>query len=111
MVVRDAFTDLRSVPALPLVCARCGRVLERVAIDLEHGQVFFRESTRRLGRGRWPSVRLREGHDRDGNPQANLVYRCDSRCRRMYAIDFEAMQQACLDAVRAGHALISLDIE
>jgi hypothetical protein len=107
----DALYDLRAAPALPLVCGRCGRVLEWVAIDSERERVYFRERVGRRSRGRWPSVRLRENVDGDGRPRARLTYRCDSRCRRTYMIDFDAMQQACLGAARAGHALVALDIE
>ena len=113
MPVRDdALYDLRAAPALPLVCGRCGRVLEWVAIDLERDRVFFRETVgRRRARGRWPSVRLREVLDAEGKAQASLTYRCDQRCRRTYTIDFDAMQQACLGAARAGHSLVALDIQ
>ena len=112
MPVRDdALYDLRAAPALPLVCGRCGRVLEWVAIDLERGRVFFRERVGRRGRGRWPSVQLRENFDGDGNARARLTYRCDHRCRRTYRIDFDSMQHACLGAARDGHALVALDIE
>ncbi len=111
MAVReDALYDLRVAPALPLVCGRCGRVLEWVAVDLERERVFFRDRIRRR-RGRWPSVQLRENVDPDGNAGARLTYRCDQRCRRTYTIDFDAMQQACLGAAREGHALVALDIE
>jgi hypothetical protein len=112
MAVReDALYDLRAAPALPLVCGRCGRVLEWVAIDVERERVFFRERVGRSGRGRWPSVRLRETLDDDGRSRALLTYRCDHRCRRTYTIDFDSMQQSCLGAARAGHALVALDIE
>jgi hypothetical protein len=112
MAVRqDALYDLRAAPALPLVCGRCGRVLEWVAIDLERERVFFRERLDRRSRRRWPSVRLREDVDGDGRARARLTYRCDHGCRRTYTIDFDAMQQACLGAARAGHALVALDIE
>jgi hypothetical protein len=112
MAVReDALYDLRATPGLPLVCGRCGRVLEWVAIDLERERVFFREPVGRRGRGRWPSVRLRENVDGQGRSRARLTYRCDQRCRRTYTIDFDSMQLACLGAVRAGHALVALDIE
>ena len=111
MAVReDALYDLRRARALPLVCGRCGRVLEWVSIDVERERVFFRDRSR-LGRGRWPSVRLREKIDGNGQAWARLTYRCDHRCRRTYTIDFDAMQQSCLDAVRAGHALVALDIQ
>ena len=93
MAVRqDALYDLRAAPALPLVCGRCSRAGKR-------------------SRGRWPSVRLRENVDAEGNSHAQLTYRCDTRCRRTYRIDFDAMQQACLDTARAGHSLVALDIE
>jgi hypothetical protein len=112
MAVReDALYDLRGAPALPLVCGSCGRVLEWVAIDLECDRVFFRERVARRRPGRWPSVRLRERIDQEGRSRARLIYRCDHRCRRTYVIDFESMQQSCLDAARAGHALVALDIE
>ena len=112
MAVRvDALYDLRAAPALPLVCGLCGRVLEWVAIDLERERVFFREPVAKRSRGRWPSVRLRENVDGEGHSRARLTYRCDSRCRRTYTIDFDAMQQACLGAARAGHALVALDLE
>lgn len=113
MPVRDdALYDLRAAPAIPLVCGRCGLVLEFVAVDLERDRVFFRDALhRRGGRGRRPSVRLSEHVDADGHASARLTYRCDSRCRRTYSIDFNAMQQACLAAARAGHALVELDIE
>src|SRR2546423_9251024 len=84
----DALYDLRGAPALPLVCGRCGRVLEWVAIDLEGERVFFRERPGRRRRGRWPSVRVREKVDGEGNARARLTYRCDHRCRRTYTIDF-----------------------
>ena len=110
MAVReDALYDLRAAPALPLVCGRCGRVLEWVAIDLERERVFFRERVAK--RGRWPSVRLRESLDDEGRSRARLTYRCDHHCRRTYTIDFDAMQHACLGAARAGHALVALDIQ
>ncbi len=112
MPVRDdALYDLRAAPALPLVCGRCGLVLEWVAIDLERERVFFRDRIGRRGRGRWPSVRFRETVDDDGRSRARLTYRCDHDCRRTYTIDFDAMQHACLGAARAGHALVALDIE
>jgi hypothetical protein len=112
MAVReDALYDLRGAPALPLVCGRCGRVLEWVAIDLEGRRVFFRERAGRRHRGRWPSVRVQEKVDGDGNARARLTYRCDHRCRRTYTIDFDSMQRACLGAARDGHALVALDIE
>jgi hypothetical protein len=111
MPVRDdALYDLRTAPALPLVCGRCGRVLEWVAIDVERDRVYFREQVSRR-RGRWPSVRVSEIVDSDGRPCARLTYRCDQHCRRTYTIDFESMQDACLSAARAGHALVALDIE
>jgi hypothetical protein len=110
-VREDALYDLREAPALPLVCGRCGLVLEWVAIDLPGERVFFRARGHRRGRGRWPSVRLREKVDGEGNARARLTYRCDQRCKRTYTIDFESMQQACLGAARAGHALVALDIE
>ena len=111
MPVRDdALYDLRTAPALPLVCGRCGRVLEWVAIDVERDRVYFREQASRR-RGRWPSVRVSEIVDRDGRPGARLTYRCGPHCRRTYTIDFESMQDACLSAARAGHALVALDIE
>lgn len=107
----DALYDLRAAPALPLVCARCGRVLEWVAIDLAGGRVFFRDrSARRARRGR-PSVRLRNYLDDAGHACARLTYRCEHRCGRTYRIDFDSMQAACLAAARAGHALVALDIE
>ena len=105
----DALYDLRAAPALPLVCGRCGRVLEWVAIDLPHGRVFFRDRASR--RGRWPSVRLRDYVDAHGHAGAQLTYRCDQQCRMTYRIDFDAMQDACLNAARAGHALVALDIQ
>jgi hypothetical protein len=112
MAVReDALYDLRTAPALPLVCGRCGRVLEWVAIDLERERVFFRDRIGKQGRGRWPSVRLRETLDDDGRSHASLTYRCDHHCRRTYTIDFDAMQHACLGAARAGHGLVALDIQ
>jgi hypothetical protein len=112
MAVReDALYDLRAAPALPLVCGRCGRVLEWVAIDLERDRVFFRDRVGKRGRGRWPSVRLRETLDDDGRSRACLTYRCDDHCRRTYTIDFDAMQDACLGAARAGHGLVALDIQ
>jgi hypothetical protein len=107
----DAISDLRAAPALPLVCGRCGRVLEWVAIDLAGDRVFFRERARRRGRGRWPSVRTRAYVDDDGRACARLTYRCDHHCRRTYRIEFDAMQHACLGAARAGHALVALDIQ
>jgi len=107
----DALYDLRAMPALPLVCARCGRVLEWVAIDLRGGRVFFRDRAgRRARRGR-PSVRLRDYLDEDGHACARLTYRCDHQCGRTYQIEFDSMQDACLAAARAGHALVALDIE
>ena len=109
-VREDALYDLREAPALPIVCGRCGRLLEWVSIDVERDRVFFRERVGR-GRGRWPSVRVREHVDGDGNSSARLTYRCDHHCRRKYTIDFDSMQQACLGAARAGHALLALDIE
>ena len=112
MAIReDALYDLRRAPALPLVCGRCGRVLEWVAIDLPGERVFFRERVGRRSRGRWPSVRLRENVDEQGRAHARLTYRCHNRCRRTYTIDFDSMQQACLAAARDGHALVALDIE
>jgi hypothetical protein len=111
MPVRDdALYDLRATPALPLVCGRCGRVLEWVAVDVERDRVYFREQLRRR-RGRWPSVRVSEIADREGRQGARLTYRCGPRCRRTYKIDFESMQDACLGAARAGHALVALDIQ
>ncbi|HEX4490236.1 MAG TPA: hypothetical protein VH914_03435 [Acidimicrobiia bacterium] len=105
----DALYDLRTAPALPLVCGRCGRVLEWVAVDLPNGRVFFRERVPRRGRG--PSVRLRDYVDAEGHVCARLTYRCDHQCRMTYCIDFDAMQDACLAAARAGHALVALDIQ
>ena len=111
MPVRDdALYDLRTAPALPLVCGRCGRVLEWVAIDVERDRVYFREQVTR-GRGRWPSVRVTEIVADDGSPSARLTYRCGPHCRRTYTIDFESMQERALGAARAGHALVALDIE
>jgi hypothetical protein len=110
-VREDALYDLRAAPALPLVCGRCGRVLEWVAIDLERERVFFRDRIAKRGRGRWPSVRLRETIGDDGRSRASLTYRCDHHCRRTYTIDFDAMQHACLGAARAGHGLVALDIQ
>ena len=112
MPVRDdALYDLRTAPALPLVCGRCGRVLEWVAIDVERDRVYFREQQLSRRRGRWPSVRVNEIVADDGRPCARLTYRCGPHCRRTYTIDFEAMQDACLGAARAGHTLVALDIE
>jgi hypothetical protein len=104
----DALYDLRAAPALPLVCGRCGRVLEWVAVDLPNGRVYFRDRVPR--RGRRPSVRLRDYFDADGHACARLTYRCDHQCRMTYRIDFDAMQDACLAGARAGHALVALDI-
>jgi hypothetical protein len=105
----DALYDLRAKPALPLVCGRCGRVLEWVAIDLPNARVFFRDRVGR--RRRWPSVRLRDYVDAEGHECAQLTYRCESACRMTYRIDFDALQDACLGAARAGHALVALDIQ
>jgi hypothetical protein len=84
-------------------------VLEWVAIDLPNRRVFFRGGVGR--RGRWPSVRLRDYVDADGHACARLTYRCEHQCRMIYRIDFDAMQEACLAAARAGHALVALDIQ
>lgn len=107
----DALYDLRAAPALPIVCARCDRVLEWVAIDRAGGRIFFRDRAgRRTRRGR-PSVRLRNYLDDDGFACARLTYRCDHRCGRTYRIEFDSLQASCLAAARAGHALVALDIE
>jgi hypothetical protein len=112
-VIPDAVKDFGAIPVMPVLCGRCGRVLDAMSVDLQRGWVFYRPAgapsrtplrrprlARRGGRRPW-----RAG----GNfPGDSMRYACQGPCRRTYEHGYEEIRVAVLRAAAAGRSRVLL---
>lgn len=110
----DAVKDFGAIPVMPVLCGRCGRVLDEMSVDLQHGWVFYRpSSTSTAARARRPRIRRRGGRRpwtvAGGQlPGDRMRYTCQGPCRRTYEHEYEELRVAVLRAVAAGRSRVVL---
>ncbi|MBV8951582.1 MAG: hypothetical protein JOZ99_11950 [Actinobacteria bacterium] len=110
----DAVKDFGAIPVMPVLCGRCGRVLDEMSVDTQRGWVFYRPAGRS---GRVPSRRPRIAR-RSGRrpwstaggqlPGDRMRYTCEGACRRTYEHEYEELRIAVLRAVAAGRSRVVL---
>jgi hypothetical protein len=113
-VLPDAVNDFGRIPVMPVLCGRCGRVLDEMSVDPQRGWVFYRPVSG-SGRATVRRPRLARRHGRRpwsaagrGLPGEQMRYSCDGPCRRTYEHAYDELRVAVLRAVAAGRSRIIL---
>ncbi len=114
-VLPDAVQDFGTIPVMPLLCGRCGNVLDEMSVDVGRGWVFYRpQLVPRGAPARRSRLRLRgprrpwvaSGRDLPGEA---MTYTCATRaCRSTYRLTYEDLRVAVLRSVRAGRSRVLL---
>ncbi len=109
----DAVKDFGAIPVMPVLCGRCGRVLDEMSVDPQRGWVFYRPAASVRTPARRPRI-ARRGARRPWSatggklPGDRMRYSCDGPCRRTYEHEYEELRVAVLRAVAAGRSRVLL---
>lgn len=113
-MIPDAVQDFGTIPVMPVLCGRCGKVLDEMSVDPVRGWVFYRPPSggaTRIARRR-PRLSLRGARrpwrvSGDGLPGETMTYSCDNRtCPRAYQHTYDELRMAVLRAVKAGRSSV-----